>query len=326
MKGIDIIGVRDVHRLLLCSLFLLASCDDHEVNEIYLEGEPIPGIEIFFPLGFYDSEPLMPKISPDGTKLLFSGPASLPEWKGLWVMDLETQQKTLIHSGGRNGDWARDNEWIVFNIADQVYKVKKDASELTQLTFNGRNFFPDWNPIGEEIVISGTVFTTTIDVNGNIIHLLEGAGGMPDWMTDTTIIGFKGFSSTSTWTQLTVYDLIKNEVVQVMDASIDQDNRYARASPNNLKITFWNTKGIYVMNNDGSQLKRIIPSHLYNNFKGNKKLYCNSPSWYPDSEYIIYDNFKITKSNKTSYGIQIEGIIRFCKVRVEDALATTNLK
>lgn len=314
-------------RAMLYSLLLFAACDDSDdVREIYLEGEPVAGIEISFPMGFFDQEPLMPKVSPDGKTLLFTGPESLPDWKGLWVMDLETQQKTLLNQSGRLGDWSPDGEWIVFNIGTQVYKTKRDGSELTQLTFDGRNFFPDWSPDGESIVISGQAFTTIINVEGDIIQFLDGAGGMPDWKANSkSIIGFKGFSSTSIWKQLTVYDLNQDKVIQVLDAAKGQDNRYPRASPDGSKIAFWNVTGIYIGSDDGLELKRIIPSHLNSTYHGKKKIYCNSPSWYPDGNHIVYDNFQITDYTHTSQGTQVAGVIRFYKVNVSEALAGSNL-
>src|SRR5437868_3093669 len=91
---------------------VLSGChydDTHVVPEIYLEGQQIPGTQMHFPdaqalgmnveLYLYGGSPLLPKISPDGTKLLYSGDVSLGS-RGLWVMDLATQSKTLITSTG----------------------------------------------------------------------------------------------------------------------------------------------------------------------------------------------------------------------------------
>lgn len=257
---------KEKHILLLILLPLVSmfnGCRDDEIKEVYLEGDPIPGIEIPFPLDYYSGEPLMPKISPDGKKLLFTGPVELAEWKGLWIMDLDTQQKTLLHLNGRNGDWAPDSEWIVFNSGPQIFKMKIDGTQLTQLTSQGRNFFPDWSPDGERIVFSGDTSIVTMDENGGVINYLHGAGGMPDWKVDcSAIIGFKGFSSTSIWKKLTVYDIILDKVTQIFNAATDEDNRYPRYSPDSKNIAFKNSKGIWIMDVNGEKLKRIIPNHL----------------------------------------------------------------
>lgn len=310
-------------------LLLLHGCLwDDTVQEIYFEGEPIPGIEIFFPLGFYDAEPLMPKISPDGKKLLFTGPAALPEWKGLWVMDLKTQEKTLLHPNGSLGDWAPDSEWIVFNIGTQIYKIRINGAGLTQLTFEGRNFLPDWNPVGDSIAFSGDTHVTIINLNGDIIKLLEGAGGFPDWNSGgTNVIGFKGFSSTSIWKKLTVYDLTMNKVTDILDAATNQDNRFPKYSPNDEWITFQNDGGICIMNTDNSIVKRIIPSQLHGGqHRDNPKIYSAYPSWHPDGEHIIYEHFEITLSKRAIDATHVEGHIRFYKVNASDALAVSNLK
>jgi Tol biopolymer transport system component len=320
-------------RLLLVMLaFLVATfnycSDDDEVKEIYLEGEPIEGIEIFFPLALYGQDLLMPKISPDGKKLLFSATASLPEWEGLWVMDLQTQQRTLLHQEGRNGDWAPDGEWIAFNIGAQIYKIRQDGTDFIQLTFDGRNFLADWAPDGEQLVIQGTEHATIIDISGKVIQFLEGAGGMPDWKNDgNAIIGFKGYSSTSIWKKLTVFDLNLNKVTQILDAAVEEDNRRPRSSSDDSKIAFQNTKGIWVMNQDGKALKRIIPNHLTNNaYRGTIKLYSSTPSWHPDGEHIIYEHFEITRTKRYPNETHVEGVIKFYKVNVNEAVAFSNLK
>jgi Tol biopolymer transport system component len=320
---------RSIHTLFFITWFLLfASCDDQDtVGEIYLEGEPIEGIEIFVPLALYGKDPLMPKISPDGKKLLFSAPASLPEWEGLWVMDLQTQEKTLLHQEGRYGDWSPDSEWIAFNIQTQIYRIRKDGTDFIQLTSAGRNFLADWGPDGERLVINGSEFATIIDVRGNTIQFLEGAGGMPDWKNDgTAIVGFKGYSATSIWKKLTVFDLNLNKVTQILNAAFEEDNRHPRSSPDDSKIAFQNTKGIWVMNQDAQELKRIIPNHLTNNaYPGTIKLYSSTPSWHPDGEHIIYEHFEINRTKRYPDETRVEGVVKFYKVNVDSAISISNL-
>jgi Tol biopolymer transport system component len=313
-------------------LLLMNGCSKYEYEkEIYLAGEPLPGIEIFFPLGFYDAEPLMPKISPDGKKLLFTGPASLPEWRGLWIMDMEKQEKTLVHPDGRLADWAPDSDWIAFNIGTQIYKVRKDGSELTQLTFEGRNFLPNWSPDGKRLAITSSLsgLTLILTDEGEIMQTISGAaGGVTGWKPDgTAIIGFKGYSSTSVWTKFPVYDLTLNTVTKVLDASPDEDNRYPKYSPIGLRIVFWNPRGIWVMNANGEGLKRIIPSHLYGSRRSDApEIYSAYSSWHPDGEHIIYEHFEITRSKQFDESTtHVEGVIRFYKVNAHDALSASNL-
>lgn len=317
---------RYVNWVILCLFYLLPSCDEDEVSEIYLEGEPIPGIEIFFPMGFYDAEPLMPKISPDGKKLLFSGPASLPEWKGLWVMDLESQTKTLLHPSGRYGDWAPTSDSVVFNIGSDIFKMSINDSEVIQITFDGGNFLADWGS-KDFIVVNAPTCTTIINTSGEVIQCLEGAGGFPDCnLSFSNVIGVKGYSSTSIWKRITVYNLELNMIVDTLDAAINEDNRYPRISPDDKFITFRNDKGIFLMISNGDRLGKILPNHLYNSSHNNKiMLYSNTPSWHPDGKRIVYEHFLINRSNRVDDQLLVEGTISFYMVDADSAMALSNL-
>lgn len=325
------------------SLFVLASCDEDEYQEVYLKGEPIVGVDIFFPLGFYDAEPLMPKISPDGKKLLFTGPSSLPDWKGLWVMDLETQVKTLVHANGRLGDWAPDSEWIVFNIDTEIYKININGTGLKQLTYpievsvgnltySSNSFSPDWGETNRIAYYLSIDFRT--NESGTRVVTNEGEELMkniqlsqPNWHpTENKLIGIRGISSTSSETRFPIYDLTANIEQAVLLSVQDEFNKQPQFSTSGEKILFYNRKGIYILNLGQQQNKRIIPNHLYNSsYKGNSNLYSAYPSWHPDGEHIIYEHFEIIRSKRVIDATQVEGYIRFYKVNVNDALAISNL-
>lgn len=306
-------------------LLLLQGCsEDNPVQEIYLEGEPVPGIEIFFPLGFYDAEPLMPKISPDGKKLLFTGPSSLPEWRGLWVMNLETQEKTLVHPEGRLGDWAPDSEWIVFNIQSGIHKIKVDGTELTQLLPNEGYFEADWSP-NNTIYFGGNNGAGIINQDGTGKLIIHEIGGHGDWHPfENRLISLKEFSE---YLKFPIYDFEQNKVTTVLDGIASKSNRFPKYSTAGNRITFFNSSGIYLMGVDNSNVKRIIPSQLYDNQRSeNPEIYSAYPSWHPDGEHIIYEHFEITRSKRDIDATHAEGYIRFYKVKASDALAASNLK
>lgn len=342
MKSVDTTGVRYMNRILLCSTLLLAGCDENEVSEIYLEGEPIPGIEIFFPMGFYDAEPLMPKISPDGKKILFSGPASLPEWKGLWVMDLESQAKTLLHPSGRYGDWAPSSDSVVFNIDSEIFKININGSGLSQLTFpievqiggltyNSSSFFADWG-------IHGISYYLSIDyrTGEDGVRVISNLGeelvvkikmGEPDWHpVQNKIIGIRGISSTSSETIFPIYNLDNGNFEDTLAAIDNQLNQFPRFSPSENSISFFNSSGIFLLDQNTLLLKRILPNHLYNsNFNGSPQLYTAFPSWHPDGKRIVYEHFLINKSNRVDDQLLVEGTISFYMVDADTAMALSNL-
>ncbi len=237
-------------------------------------------------------------------------------------MDLETQEKSLLHPDGRYGDWSPDGEWIAFNIGTQIYKIKKDGSELTQLTFEGRNFSSDWSPDGERLAITNSLsgITLILASDGKVIQSLHGAGGVTDWNADGTATNGVRVDD---WAKFLIYDLNLNTVTQELDASPGEDNRDPKYSPDGSRIVFQNPRGIWVMNANGKDLRRIIPSHLYWNYR--PEIYSAYPSWHPDGKHIIYEHFEITRSKRFSDETHVEGYLRFFKVNVDSALKISNL-
>lgn len=308
-------------------LLLFSGCIKDEPEEVYLEGEPIAGVGIFFPLGFYDADPLMPKISPDGEKLLFCASAGLPEWEGLWVMDLETQERTLLYREGRYGDWSPNGEWIAFNIGTQIYKARKDGSELTQLTFEGRNFLPDWSPDGSLILYNNTSCGSqidpipenscgvlTMDSNTNEKKLIASFVGTPKWFPSQDKFLTSGG------------EIFNLDGLKIYRLSLEEGYRSADINLIDERIIMSNSGGILVMNSNGEGLKRIIPSHLYGpHWRDDPEIYSACPSWHPDGKHIVYEHFEITRSKQLSDETHVEGYIRFYKVNVDSALKISNL-
>lgn len=305
--------------ILFYSLILVgASCEDEDFTEVYLEGKPIPGIEIFFPMGFYDAEPLMPKISPNGKKLLFTGPASLPDWKGLWVMDLSSQQKTLLHPNGRLGDWSPDGQWIVFNVGSGIYKIMNDASNLIELLPSDGYFEPDWSP-NDVIYFGGNFGAGTINQDGSEQTFYEELGGHGDWHpSENKIVSSKDSG-------LRIFNLDLNNYNDIESVLADDFDRFPKYSSTGDKITFYNKNGIYIRDLIDNSFKRILPNQLYNS-DYSPELYYAYPSWHPDGQHIVYEHFEITRSERGFNSTYVEGIIQFYKVPVDSAIAVSNLK
>jgi Tol biopolymer transport system component len=317
-------------------VLLFQGCsDDDSFNEIYLEGEPIPGVEIVFPLGLYDGEPLMPKISPNGKMLLFKGPTSLPDWKGLWVMDLETKEKILLHPDGKIGDWAPDSEWIAFNINTNIYKIKKDGSNLTQLTFEGRNFYPAWSGDSNLIAYDNTSCGSQSQPPppnscGILICDHEGSnknflvrGRIPSWGLDNHYLIYNGLHS-----ELFMFTFSDSVSLQLTTLNLDSASfneiRSIDTYSETEKVLFHNSNGIYYFDLRSGSLERILPNELYNSTIS-PEFYFAYPSWHPDGEHIIYEHFEITHTKRYTDKTHVEGSIKFYKVNAAAAVATSNL-
>ena len=331
-------------------LMLFTSCHediDLADRQQYLEGKQIEGIEFFFPLGFYSASDMTPKISPDGKSIAYNVPfANDDAQPGLYVMDFTTQEKQLLHHSGYNADWSPDSKWIAFNTYPQIYKIKTTRDSLTQLTFEGSNFFPDWSPDGKLIAYDNTACGSQVDPipeNSCGILIMNSDGSdkrfilesvrEPDWYpTGEKIISYRGVSSTSIETTFPVYNF-NTKQTSTLTATKDKSNQNPQVSPDGSRIVYWNTQGIWIMDAEGkSPPKRILPNHLYNpDYTGDLRLWVNAPSWHPDGEHIIYEHFKITRYDKpepgeiTPDGTLVEGYITFYKVNVDSALAISNL-
>jgi dipeptidyl aminopeptidase/acylaminoacyl peptidase len=130
---------------------LLAACDSGPVEEeldcYYNFGVP-PGC---VSVGFYHHWPAW---HPDGQMISYIRPDDDGREAELYIYDLATNTERLVLRGPDNKSsqaWSPDGEWIVFGAGKQIYKVRSDGTDLTQLTFDRENFDAAWSPDGEWI-------------------------------------------------------------------------------------------------------------------------------------------------------------------------------
>ena len=159
--------------------------------------------------------------------------------------------------------------------------------------------------------------------------------GDPDWHPNrTNIIGIHGYSSSSIWNRFPIYNIQLNQVDYILDGTLNEDNGNPHYSPDGKRVVYINDKGIWIMNSDGSAVKRILPNDLsadrFPDYKGGIKLMVGSASWYPDGQSLIYTNFKVTrytviKQPTTGPNVNVEGFMSFYKVNVDSAISISNL-
>jgi TolB protein len=146
-----------------------------------------------------------PSWSPDGTRVALqrSGPVD-----GIWVLDPAAKTMSFVpHTDhGFHPAWSPDGNWIAFSRdggADaELWKVRADGSDLTQLTANGdEDWEPAWSPDGTRIAFTregagGTTSIMTLASGGGGELAVTPAGGFdqaPDWSPDGQRIAFNRF-------------------------------------------------------------------------------------------------------------------------------------
>lgn len=125
---------------IMISLFFCSSCNQSNISE----PEP-PCIDCPINFRVIDSEPAW---SPDGKTIAYLHGDIDPEKHGLYLIDTSGENNRILLQGKYfdSPSWSPDGEWIAISMGKQIYKIKKNGSQLTQLTFNGRNFSPAWSP------------------------------------------------------------------------------------------------------------------------------------------------------------------------------------
>ncbi len=91
-----------------------------------------------------------PAWSPNGQWIAFVH-GSIPN-DGIYLISPNGEDIHLWHQGyAETPAWSPCGQWIAFSQGAQIWKKKINGDSLTQLTFEGRNFFPTWSKCGRYI-------------------------------------------------------------------------------------------------------------------------------------------------------------------------------
>lgn len=201
-----------------------------------------------------------PAWSPDGSTIAFYHHGVVydtvlktetvhPDSEGIWFIAPNGENKKMFLKGGDLPAWAPNGDWLTFGYSTQIYKIKVNGDSLTQLTFEGRNFFPSWSPDGKWIAFDNTDCASMmdrassnscgiviIDNDGSNKRKLRG-GRMPDWSPDGESIAYVGLGSE-------VFSVNVNDTSEVVQVTSFHetyglpDLRYPKYSPDGLRIAF----------------------------------------------------------------------------------------
>jgi TolB protein len=246
------------------------------------------------------------------------------EWEldssGFWLINVDgTEMRRILSNGLGEPDWSPDGEWVAFEAGAQIYKIHFtgtmfDPTTLTQLTFEGRNFYPSWSPDGEWIAFdsdaespNGMNFIWKMKTDGSQKRRIAYEPAMgeirtPCWSPDgkkIVHIRYIGISSPE------IFVMDTNGTNSIRLTFNNSDDRNPKYSPDGTKIAFLSQRRagedlvhLWVMNADGSGLRQLTNEGVGEAF-----------SWSPDSKEIVYLSYRFTDfsyKNGTLWIINIE--------------------
>jgi Tol biopolymer transport system component len=313
--------------LIFIILVILLGCTEEDSEPVYNEGFTITGSEFITGRQDFGAD-WQPDVSNNGKLIAYEAMYNNEPW--LMLLNVETGEKEYLVKGGFNPAWSPDQAWIAFNINSRIYKIKNNGDSLTLLAGEGSSFAPDWSGDGNRIIYdrsiedqfgpSGTWVMSSSGSNKEFIFHIA----FPKFISKTDdVIGLKGVAANTTWKKIFRVDSKSKLLVSELDAVKDQDNRYPELSPDGKRIIFWNPKGIWILNVDGTGLRNVLPwKQIFKVARGDQKgfLVGPSPSWHPDGKHILYQHLRITDYDEPtglSFGPWYEGVMSLRLLSVE---------
>jgi hypothetical protein len=224
---------------------------------------------------------------------------------GFWLVNIDGKYKRrILKYQLQTPAWNSNGEWIAFVLDGNIYKMpfdileeKFDTTQLQQLTFEGRNFFPSWSPDGEWIAFDsnkdspngGYRIWCMNNVGNNRNILVEGR--MPSWAQNGKCVYYIGMHN----------EIFKvnpenfNETIQITTINekdiYKSDNRYPISNNKSDIIAFWSNSNLWLVDTTAVNLEKITEKNIDVDF--------GIPfSWAPNSIQIVFTEYY---SNDWSY-------------------------
>ncbi len=312
--------------LIFIILVILLGCSEEDNEPVYDEGFTITGSEFITGRQDFGAD-WQPDMSNDGKLIAYEAMYNNEPW--LTLLNVETGENDYLVKGGFNPAWSPDQAWIAFNINSRIYKIKKNGDSLTLLAGEGSSFAPDWSGDGNRIIYDrsiedqfGPLGLWLMNTNGSNKKFITRARFAKWFPSDDSIIAVK-FYDASSWAKFPIFNISTANELKILDGVKGEDNRYPELSPDGKRIVFWNPKGIWILNVDGTGLRNLLPwKQLFKVARGDQKdfLVGPSPAWHPDGEHIVYQHLSITDFEEPtglSFGPWYEGVMSLRLLKVE---------
>jgi len=301
---------------LFVPVLLLTTCNDNPVNggkppcpPIGIDPMPAHDSPVWHPSGDYigfNHIPLMKIEYPFGEhcqgRLYFDYSQA-----GFWLVNPDgTNKRRIFPYTIQSPAWSPDGEWIAFSSPvggeSHIFKMKFtgetfDTTTVTQLTFEGRNFFPAWSPDGEWIAYDSNVndprganviWKMFADGSNRQDISIHGVGEwrMPNWSPGGAKIVHQRYIGIGAPEIVTMDTSGNNELRLTYD---DRFNSHPRYSPDESFISFASQKPgdkpkLWIIHVDKLSVRLLIDDSVDSTF--------GLPfSWSPDGKYIAYTRY-----------------------------------
>ncbi|MFD2035187.1 DPP IV N-terminal domain-containing protein [Belliella marina] len=100
-----------------------------------------------------------PSWSPDGEWIAYLHVDSQPSHTGIYRIKPDGSENTLLIPGAQNPSWSPDSKKLAYSLGAQIWVMELESGSTEQLTFEGRNFSPNWNPDGTILLFRQSICT-----------------------------------------------------------------------------------------------------------------------------------------------------------------------
>jgi Tol biopolymer transport system component len=211
---------------------------------------------------------------------------------GLWVIDPTSRNRHRVVSFGRTPTWSPDGTTIMFSIG-QLFTVKVDGSQLTQITFSGAHHFPSWSPTGTWITFDDVQDVWVMREDGSEPRNIGDVSGpqgsrMPSWSPDgSKIVHIRYVSAPFPTASAEIFIMDASGANVVRLTSNETDDRHPVYSPDAEQIAY---SGQFL---DGTTPDDLLPQIwvVRANGSGARQLTAHGgyhPSWSSDGASIVY--------------------------------------
>jgi len=179
----------------------------------------------------------------------------VPSGIALYEYDMSSNLLTELYNGNiyYTASWGSNN-WILFDVSNDIYKIKANGDSLTRLTTGGISCYPKWSPNSTEYIYS--------------LYAGYGTSGMIANSSGQIIDSFSlSFDSRCAWIDTTIADLYGNKGFVVFNTvtrsqvlvyySTDVTSYSGACFINTTTFTWSDYTGIYLTNIQNGQTTRV---------------------------------------------------------------------